>query len=110
MGIQTHSGSIRKFTDYIMDKWPQQQRHMLLIGKGIEYGVMWDSPIARPFDYVPTFGYPGSDVLLTAKGTSAVPRIPVGRLDCLSPGETGIYLNKAQLFSSTQNNPFQDIN
>ena len=82
---------------------------MFLIGKGIEYGVFWDYPTTRPFDYVPTFGYPGSDVLLTAKGTSPTPRIPIGRLACLYPSEIGIYMNKAQQMTSAQTNPFQTI-
>jgi hypothetical protein len=108
-GIQDHPASIRKFTDYIMDHWPVADRHMMLIGKAIEYGAFFDNPNVRSYDYVPTFGFPGSDVLLTAKGFSPVPRIPIGRLACLDPGEIGIYLDKAELYTGAQTNPFQTI-
>ncbi len=108
-GIETHPASIRLFTDFVMDKWPAEQRHMLLMGKGAEYAVMWANPAYRSICYVPTFGYPGSDVLLTAAGASPVPRIPIGRLAALSPTDVGNYLNKAQAFVSAQNDPFQTI-
>jgi hypothetical protein len=108
-GIQTHPAAIRKFTDYIVDHWPAEERHLFLIGKGMEFHPMWDNPDLRKYCYVPTLGYPGSDILLTAKGSSPVPRIPTGRLACLTPGEIGIYLDKATLFTSAQYNPFQTI-
>ncbi|MEO6168409.1 MAG: C25 family cysteine peptidase [Chitinophagales bacterium] len=108
-GIHEHPASIRKFTDFILDKWPTAQRHVFLIGKGIEYTNLWDAPTTRPLCYVPTFGTPGSDVLLTATGNSPAPRIPIGRIACLTPEEIGVYLAKAQLFESAQQNPFQTI-
>ncbi|MGB3073692.1 MAG: C25 family cysteine peptidase, partial [Chitinophagales bacterium] len=108
-GIHEHPASIRHFSDFILAKWPPQDRHIFIIGKAIEYVSMWEIPANRPYCHVPTFGNPGSDVLLTAYGFSPVPRIPIGRLACLKPEEIGIYLSKMQLFESAQASPFQTV-
>lgn len=108
-GVHEHPVAIRNFTDMIMAKWPVADRNLLLIGKGIEYASLWDSPASRAYCYVPTYGFPGSDVLLTATGASAVPRIPIGRIACLTAEEIGVYLDKVMLFESAQANPFQTV-
>lgn len=108
-GIHEHPSSIRNFSDFIIEKWPAAERHIFLIGKGIEHAAFYNYPPNRAYCYVPTFGFPGSDNLLTAHGNSPVPRIPIGRLACLTPEEVGIYLAKAQLFESAQKNPVQTV-
>ncbi|MBA3647618.1 MAG: hypothetical protein H0W62_03550 [Chitinophagales bacterium] len=108
-GIRLHPLAIRNFADYILSKWPPDERHLFLIGKGIEYTSIWSNSVNRSLCYVPTFGNPGSDNLLTATNASPVPRIPIGRISCLSANEIRIYLDKAKLFMSAQSIPFQTI-
>lgn len=108
-GIHEHPASIKRFSDFIINSWPQAERHIFLIGKGIESTGFYNYAPNRAFCFVPTYGNPGSDVLLTAATGSAVPRIPIGRLACLSPEEVGIYLAKAQAVESVQQNPIQTV-
>ncbi|MCS6991225.1 MAG: C25 family cysteine peptidase [Chitinophagales bacterium] len=108
-GIRFHPAAINKFTEYIVHKWPQADRHMFIIGKGIEYGFMNDIPARRSFCLVPTFGFPGSDQLLTALGKSPKPLIPIGRIACLKAEEVYPYLEKAKQYVNAQKSPFQTI-
>ncbi|HYV95785.1 MAG TPA: C25 family cysteine peptidase [Chitinophagales bacterium] len=105
-GIRFHPSAIRKFSHYIYDTWlPQQQRYVFIIGKGIEYSVMNDYPSTKPVSYVPTFGLPGSDELLTSIGYSPRPLFPVGRLSVLNAEEILPYLTKAKDFMLAQHVP-----
>ncbi len=108
-GIRFHPASINKFTEYIVHKWPQQPRYLFIIGKGIEFGIFNDVPSTRSNCLVPTFGFPGSDHLLTALGKNKSPLIPVGRIACLHADEVLSYLEKAQLYVNAQESPYQTI-
>lgn len=108
-GIRFHPASINKFTEYIIHNWPDTSRYMFLIGKGIEYGIFNDLPSRRSFCLVPTFGFPGSDQLLTALGKSQKPLIPIGRIACLAAEEVYPYLEKAKQYVNAQKSPFQTI-
>lgn len=105
-GINLHPLSIRNFSHFIKNTWGgNPKKHIFLIGKGIEMYTYNNDPITRPHCYVPTFGYPGSDVLLTATNTDPVPQVPIGRIPALNANEIKIYLKKAIDFVDQQNNP-----
>ncbi|MCS6917775.1 MAG: C25 family cysteine peptidase [Chitinophagales bacterium] len=108
-GIRFHPAAINKFAEYIIHKWPDAKRYLFLIGKGIEYGNFNDKPFLRSYCLVPTFGFPGSDQLLTALGKSQKPLIPVGRIACLTAEEVYPYLEKAKQYVNAQKSPFQTI-
>lgn len=85
--------AIRRFADYMTATGNPQ--HLFLIGKSIS--LLNTIKTAPTNDYVPTFGYPGSDVLLTSglNGFSdRVPAIPTGRLSVATNVEVTNYLNK----------------
>lgn len=109
-GIRYHPSSIRKFASYITDKWlPVQQRYFFLIGKGIEFTAMNDQPFLKEYCFVPTHGAPGSDALLSSRGYSPTPLIPVGRLPVLKPEEIEAYLEKQEQFMTAQISGFQTV-
>lgn len=108
-GIRYHISAVRKFAQYIVNKWPQDSRYFFLIGKGIEFAWCNNTPYTREQCFVPTFGYPGSDELLTAFGTNLKPLIPVGRISVINGGEVGDYLSKAKEFVNAQNSGPQTI-
>jgi hypothetical protein len=106
-GVELHPSAIRNFTDYILQTWTDvpQQKHILLIGKGIEYMNYNITPSLKPLCYIPTWGNAGSDVLLTAAPGNPVPRIPIGRLSVLSHQEIKSYLDKVNEFIQQQTAP-----
>lgn len=105
-GINLHPASFRNFTTFVLDNWSNpEKKHIFLIGKGIEFTTYNATPSTRKHCYVPTFGVPGSDVLLTAERYSPVPRIPIGRIPVMSSEDIRIYLNKAKDYVAAQNAP-----
>jgi hypothetical protein len=101
-GTRFHTAGVRKFAQYILNKWPAESRYFFLIGKGIEFTVANNAPYTKEQCLVPTFGYPGSDALLTAFGTSPRPLIATGRIPCITGDEVGDYLSKAKEFVAAQ--------
>lgn len=96
-GVDLHPLSFRNFTSYVLDRWGNPgKKHIFLIGKGIEFTTYNATPSTRKHCYVPTFGVPGSDILLTAERNSPIPRIPIGRIPAMNADEIRIYLNKAK--------------
>ena len=51
---------------------------------------------------VPTFGFPGSDNLLSAEAGSNIPRIPTGRIALIDPLDIKIYLDKIKTYHIAQ--------
>ena len=88
-GVNRHPLAIRNFIKYIKKNWSSVD-YINLIGKGRDYHK---SRNGIDFD-VPTWGYPGSDILLAASNNSEVPDISIGRVAASSPSELKIYLNK----------------
>jgi len=105
-GVEMHPIAIRNFSRFIADTWDTNVvKHIFLIGKGIEFINYNDAPVSRAHNYVPTFGWPGSDVLLTATNDNPVPRISIGRIPVLTTNDIKNYLEKAQQFIVAQNAP-----
>ncbi|MGZ3911512.1 MAG: putative type IX secretion system sortase PorU2 [Flavisolibacter sp.] len=110
-GIKKHPVGIRNFIRFARQTYPVEPTHVFLMGKGVNYldqHLYESNPsptvkdnLAR-LNLVPTFGYPASDVLLTAEPGSSIPEIPVGRLSAITPQEVNIYLNKVKEFEQAQ--------
>lgn len=85
--------------------------YLFLIGKGLDvnYGYR-RNPSAFPVykDFVPTAGYPASDLAFSAGlgGISNVPAISTGRLSATSPEEVATYLAKVKEHDAR---PFSDL-
>lgn len=94
--------ALRRFVDFMLAN--TAVKNMLLIGKANSYPY---NVKTAADDLVPTIGYPGSDILLSAglKGQAAnTPAIPTGRLNVTTSEQVFAYLTKVkQAESSTPN-------
>ncbi len=92
--------AIRNFCSYLLSQGHPE--YLLLIGNSISIGFGYYRHPAgtyQPFeDLVPTFGYPGSDIMFSAgKGNSSYePAIATGRIPAKTPNEVEAYLNKVK--------------
>ena len=105
-GIHMHPLSIKNFVNFIDRNWSNPQ-YLFLIGKGLEYGQARLNE--EPYEYLPVYGVPGSDNLLTSRGNSSVPRIPVGRLAVRTADQINIYLDKIKTMEDQIANAPQTI-
>ena len=90
--------AVKRFVDYMLKNGIRAKHNLFLIGKSI---TLPDRIVKEMPGEVPTFGDPGSDVLLVAglqgKGEN-VPSIPVGRISALQPIDVLNYLAKVQSY------------
>lgn len=111
-GVYKSPLCFRNFTSYVMDRWTIKPKYLFLIGKGREYNDVRSSTAAYNQCLIPTFGNPGSDVMLTGTYADYTPRIPTGRLSTENPIEVKYYLDKVRQYESEQNtvgDPYQTI-
>lgn len=95
--------AIRRYAAYIGSKYPNQ--HLLLLGKTTTFPD--ELRTNRYPDLVPSMGYPGSDVLLTAGllgFQEDVPAFPTGRLSVTKNEEVTNYLAKVKDFELHEGN------
>lgn len=89
---------IRNFLHYQLSDG-QKDKYLLLIGNGVSFPEVLKTWQDR--DFVPTFGYPGSDVLLSA-GLGAdnpdSPALRTGRISAATHQQVLAYLNKVKEF------------
>ena len=86
--------ALRRFADFMLGT--TNVKNLLLIGKACSYPYFIKTAAD---DLVPTIGYPGSDILLTAglKGFSThTPAIPTGRLNVTANEQVLAYLEKVR--------------
>ncbi|MBK6635493.1 MAG: hypothetical protein IPG38_15400 [Chitinophagaceae bacterium] len=67
------------------------------------------SPLAEQLDLVQSYGWPASDILLSAPAGTVIPSIPIGRLGAINGTEVGIYLEKMMQYEQAQQSPSQTI-
>lgn len=105
-GISRHPLSVRNFILYARAKFAQPISNIFLIGRGMtyfEYRTHNTDPLIDRLNLVPTFGYPGSDNLLSAADiTNPVPATPIGRLSAVYGKEIEDYLEKMKEFEIVQ--------
>jgi Peptidase family C25/CARDB len=105
-GIKTHPSSIKNFLSYARVKFGVQPKNVLLIGKGVSYFDMKsyaNHPLADELDLIPTFGWPGSDNMLSAQGvTNPIVATPIGRLSVVKAVEIENYLEKLKEYETVQ--------
>ena len=109
-GIKKNPLAIRNFIRWARNTYSAPVKNVLIIGKGLnyqQYRTYESYPDVEKLAFVPTFGWPGSDALLSAEpGEDEIPKVPIGRISAITPAEVTIYLNKviqyeqAQQFSS----------
>lgn len=107
-GIKMNPLGIRNFLRYARSTFPVLPKYCFLIGKGVTYDearINESSSLLSSLNLVPTFGYPGSDNLLSSNDLSAYPSTPIGRLSVINPQEISVYLNKVREYEQAQANP-----
>ena len=96
---------------FVKDMLAGNPKYLLLIGKG--YNVNFkphrqDPVTATTFNLVPTVGFPGSDIALTAGLSSSIfgAAIPTGRINARNSAEVAAYLDKIMEMEAV---PFDDL-
>jgi len=114
-GIRKHPYGVRLFIDYLVQTYPSVPSHLFLVGKAVRAAGTQNFHISSGSrtnatyyenNMVPTFGYPGSDMLYTygLSGTNA-PAVAVGRLAARTDGQVLDYLNKIIEYELAQQTP-----
>ncbi len=111
-GIYKHPSSIREFALNAIDNWSVKPKYIMLIGRGISYNNYPTQ--ATPADYfqlnfIPTFGWPAADNLLTARPGLIAPTVPIGRLAAVNGNEIKLYLQKLKEYELAQATPGSTI-
>lgn len=98
--------AIRRFADFMLSGG--KDKYLFLLGRGISFPDILKT--AATDDLVPTFGYPGSDALLTmglAGYDTFVQAIPTGRINVTSNQQAINYLNKVKEFEQATPDDWQ---
>ena len=109
-GIKNHPLSIKNFLRFARAKFSVFPQYCFLIGKGVnynEYRALENHPNADQLQLVPTFGEPGSDILLASEDLTSNVNTLIGRLSVLEDEEIGTYLEKMKLYEAHQQNASQ---
>lgn len=101
-GIRKHPLAIRNFAMYAVDSFAVNPENLFIIGKARKYDAARNNTTTYAANYVPTFGNPGSDLLLTARPGTYIPLIPTGRLVAYSGDEVRRYYDKVVEFELAQ--------
>jgi hypothetical protein len=111
-GVHGHALGIRRFADQLYNQATDKPVGLFLIGKGVreadELGGAQPgtrkSALSYATNLVPSFGYPSSDMGITARliDNSWAPAIPTGRLAAKDNEEVIHYLNKVKLYEQNQ--------
>ena len=110
-GINRHPLSIKNFIQKVKTQW-EDLSYLLIIGKGREYHkVRTPGQVAGAQStlFVPTYGFPGSDNLLTSENGQRFPAVATGRIAATSPEDIKIYLRKVRDLEAVQQNSNQTI-
>jgi hypothetical protein len=96
--------AIRRFVDYMIQDGKNENDNLLLIG----YSVMLPVRIIKEMPgEVPTFGDPGSDILLVTglknSPSEDVPAMPVGRINSFTLAQLSDYLTKVKYYENETN-------
>ncbi|GLR19013.1 putative type IX secretion system sortase PorU2 [Portibacter lacus] len=108
-GVHRHSYSVKNFINYVKKNW-SAPKNVFIIGKGREYALyrtkaQIEDPLNAEYT-VPTFGYPGSDNILSSSGALSVKHlISSGRLAARSVNDLEAYFDKVKLHEDFENQP-----
>ncbi len=108
-GIEQHPLSIRNFANTSLAYWSNKPEYLYLLGKSISAHHLRNDPETWAQSLVPTYGFPSSDILLTAglNNTAAYePALATGRLAAKNGADVIAYLNKVQEYESAPAAPW----
>ena len=104
-GIKKNPAGLRNFIRYAKKNYSVFPKQIFIVGRGLTYPYQItaeSNPDVDQLNLVPTFGWPASDVLLTAEPGSSLPEVPIGRLSVINADELAIYLKKVKDFEAQQ--------
>lgn len=104
-GIKGHPLSIKNFIKFGRDKFSVKPQYVFIIGRGLPFyqnKLQQGNAVYQDMNYVPTYGYPGSDIMLAADGLIPVPAVNIGRISAVQPSEIKIYLDKIKQYETSQ--------
>jgi hypothetical protein len=108
-GYEYSSLAMKNFIQFASThpNWTNTPKHAFIIGKGIEYNAFLSYKASSfnsfPFYAVPTFGQPGSDLLLTDFNKNDKPMLSIGRLSAFNANDIKTYLDKVKDHELDQN-------
>ena len=104
-GIKNHPSGIRDFLMYANSSFAVKPKFVFIIGRGVDYiseRLSESDPVLGKIDFVPTFGWPASDILLASVPGTVSPVIPIGRLGAINGTEVSNYLQKMKQYEQAQ--------
>lgn len=104
-GVEKHPIAMRRFASFAFDHSTQKPQSLFLIGKGISNLDTRNNATYSQNNLIPSFGYPGSDICLTAGlpgTTNWSPLIPTGRISVNTDAGLLNYLSKIEEYESLQ--------
>ena len=104
-GIKGHPLSIKNFIKFGRDKFSVKPKYVLIIGRGLPFyqNKMQESNTTyQAMNFVPTYGYPASDIMLASDGLDPIPMVNIGRISAVQPSEIKIYLDKLKQYETAQ--------
>jgi len=104
-GIKKNPAALRNFLRYARLNYSPAPKHVFIIGRGVNYvdqRVFENTPDIDRLNFIPPYGFPASDVLLTANPGSSAPELPIGRLSAVDGSEVATYLKKVKDFELAQ--------
>lgn len=107
-GIKHHPAAIRDFIRYAASNFTSKPEYVFIIGRGISYADQKpneSNPLSDKLNFVTTFGWPASDILLSATPGQTLPLVPIGRLSVVKGIEVHQYLEKIKQYESAQRMP-----
>ena len=111
-GIKKHPSAIRDFIRYASQNFATAPKYVFIIGRGLsyfDYTANQANPLSDQLDLVQTFGWPASDILLSAAPGTLFPLVPIGRVGAISGNEVGVYLDKMKQYEQAQQSTSQAI-
>lgn len=108
-GIRSHPLAIRNFALYATDHFTEKPDYLFLMGKSVTYDFVRGASSEASVFLLPTFGYPGSDIMLTCRPGTVKPEIPLGRLTTTSPLDIKNYYDKVVEYEAAQADPVETI-
>lgn len=104
-GVKFHPLAVKNFLRFARNKFSNAPLYAFIIGKGVSYSSYrpyGEDALLDELNFVPTFGSPGSDNLLSSNSYLPVPATPIGRLSVVSNAEIGDYFAKVKQYELAQ--------
>ncbi len=111
-GIKKHPSAIRDFIRFADQNFAVKPKYVFLIGRGMAYPdhrANEGNPFTDRLDLIPTFGWPASDMLLSAIPGTVTPLVPIGRVAAITGTEVKDYLDKIKEYEQAQQSPGSTI-